>query len=75
MAAKRLVKTNTTASKTSKPGVREPEFPINVWLENSKKMIGHPRHIIVGATYGREEGELYSRTKMNELVKRFLSIR
>lgn len=53
----------------------EASFPLGVWLENSKKMIGQPRYVIVGATTGRPGEESYTKSQMNALVKRFLSMK
>ena len=72
MAARKLVKSRAASPKKN---ANEPAFGLEVWLQNSKKMTGHPRHVITGATYGRPEGELYSRALMADLIKRFLTMR
>ena len=51
----------------------EPAFPLDIWLENSKAMIGQPRYIVVGATYGKPDEYRYTRSEMRELVRRFLA--
>jgi len=71
MTARKVVRQRNVRT----PAAREPEFPLDIWLSNSKKMIGQARHIIVGATYGRPAHEVYSKTKMRDLIKRFLSMR
>lgn len=71
MSNRRRLRTRTP----EQPAVDETAFSLNTWLENSKRMTGQPRYVIVGATSGRDKDETYTRSQMKELVRRFLSLR
>jgi hypothetical protein len=53
--------------KAEKP---ESPYPIDIWLENSNKILGVPRWTVAGAIVGRSETE-YTKSQLQAIIQSF----